>query len=792
MSVRAPSNGFSGKDLPPVERPGAPSSSNPRPSIGWMIGGSVALAAGLELFGRYLYKAHGVGYGVTGTLTLLATVVWGASAVHVIRRAHGAPHATRALFVGACLIVLSQATSMGEYFQLPGVAFLMQAARPVPPAIEEGSFIVGLALVFLAFYLSVLEADAANSRLQRERETLAGEVAERGRAEEALRQAYDKTEQRVEERTASLREANKRLSEEIEERRRFEQALRQREEEARTFLEQLRSLHEVSAELARVAEEGSFDDLCRHAIELGQANLDFERLGLWFQAAATNEVFGSFGIDESGCVRDERLVRRKMLGPETAMGKILAGKDPSGAHPDMPIYDLEENVIGRGWSAHAVLWDGAEVLGFIGTDTFLTGRPITDRQWEILTLYATMIANLCRIKRTEQALRASEERYRGLIEGLSEAVYRLTLPDGRYEYMGSAARDVFGHSAEQFMSKPRYIYDIIHPDSAAYVEDMWNRLIRGEMPSTYEYRIIDPEGNERWILQSNTLIRNEAGVAVAIEGICRNVTEEKQAHQLIEEQRARFLDSAKMSVLGEMASNVAHEINNPLAIVSGSAEQLQNLLQQDPMPAEHVPRLTDTIVRNVSRIQTIVKGLRTFARKGEDDPFQETPLKVIVDDTVVLCQDRFLSHRVALTVEEIPEGMTVECRPTQVMEVLFNLLSNALHAVEVSNEKWVAIAVRDEGMDVVLSVTDSGCGVPPEVAKTMFDRFVTSKEFGKGIGLGLSISKRIVLTHNGSLTLDTTCPNTRFVVRLPKRQPTLADGIKSSTEGNDPARPAGL
>ena len=96
MSVRAPSNGFSGKDLPPVERPGAPSFSDPRPSIGWMIGGSVALAAGLELFGRYLYKAHGVGYGVTGTLTLLATVVWGASAVHVIRRAHGAPHATRA------------------------------------------------------------------------------------------------------------------------------------------------------------------------------------------------------------------------------------------------------------------------------------------------------------------------------------------------------------------------------------------------------------------------------------------------------------------------------------------------------------------------------------------------------------------------------------------------------------------------------------------------------------------------------------------------------------------------
>ncbi len=703
-----------------------------------MIGGSVALAAGLELFGRYLYAAHGVGYGVTGMLTLLSAAVWGASAVHVIRRAHGAPHATRALFVGACLIVLSQATSMSKYFQLPAVVFLVLEAQPVLSVIEEGSFIIGLALVFLAFYLSVLEADAANSRLQREHETLACEVAERGRAEEALRQACDKTEQRVEERTASLRDANKRLREEIEERRRFEQALQ--ESEAR-----YRLLAEASQDVIFIVNR---DD------------------SVVYVNSFAGKQLGRRPEDIIGCKRSDLFPADVDQRQRQRLETVFATGETIRVENSVRYQDHE------GWQ-----------------DTHLI--PLTDEHGAVVAVMGVS-RDITGRKRAEEALRQSEERYRGLIEGLSEAVYRMTLPDGRYEYMGSAARDVFGHTAEQFVSNPRYIYDIIHPDSAAYLEDMWNRLIRGEMPSTYEYRIIDPEGNQRWILQSNTLIRNEAGVPVAIEGICRNVTAEKQAHRLIEEQRARFLDSAKMSVLGEMASNVAHEINNPLAIVSGSAEQLRNLLQRDPIPSEHVPRLTDSIVRNVSRIQTIVKGLRAFTRKGEDDPFQETPLKVIVDDTMVLCQDRFLSYRVALTVEEIPEEMTVECRPTQVMEVLCNLLSNALHAAEAGNEKWVAIAARDEGSGVALSVTDSGCGVPPEVAKTMFDRFVTSKEFGKGIGLGLSISKRIVLTHNGSLTLDTACPNTRFVVRLPKRQPTLADGIKSSTEGDDLERPAGL
>jgi PAS domain S-box-containing protein len=1134
-------------------------------SLGWIIGGTLAIAASLELFGRYLFWAYGVGYGVTGVLTLLAMAFWAASAVYVIRRAHGVPRVTWTLCIGACAIVFSQAVSMGRYFAPPGVTFLMQAAQPLLEVLEEGGFVAGLALVFAGFYLSILEADKANTRVRRERQALAGEVAERSRTEAALREseqrfrqlaegiretfwiidhatgqilyispayeeiwglrsrdlladpnssfeavhaddkgrimrvlethdyrmplelvyrivrpdgdarwirsrlfpvfdekgevcrsvgiaeditehketeaalrkAYADTEERVQERTASLSDVNRKLREEIAERQKFEQALQGSETRYRTLAEasqdvifivnrddtvqyansfagrqvsrmpediigrrradlfppeieqdQRKHLEHVftSGQPLRVEAPTQFQDRLgwqdTHLIPLKdsagnvtavlgvsrditdrkrteealrasqeryrslieqasdvvwridtQGRLTFvspvaerlvgykpeELLGKSFQITLDKEsaresqailrkrLAGEFGthsmrlevayrrkdgsvfpgevvtspifdpagnlIEVQGITRDiterkraqEALQRRmaieelvatistrfinassdeidaEIMGTVKALGKFLevdrtfvrlfsadrstfardyewfaeglqprslsalrlslgsfewsVGKLMQGENVvvprmiDLPPEASEDKAL---WVAMGIasivcvpLVIGDSVGGFFGLTSERTARVPEEEDIRLMRLVAGTVSNALLHQRFEDALRKSEERHRSLIEGLSEAVYRMSLPDGKYEYMGSAARLVFGYPAEHFMSRPRCIHEIVHPDSAAHLEEMWNGLLRGETPSAYEYKIIDPEGKERWILQSNRLIRNEAGLSVAVEGICRNNTQERVAHQLIEEQREKFLESAKMSVLGEMASNVAHEINNPLAIVSGSAEQLRNLLDRDPIPplkggrgdvvVEHVPRLTESIMRNVSRIQTIVNGLRTFAREGEHDPFQGTPVKSIVEDTVVLCQDWFASHHVALTIEEIPEDLTIECRATQIMEVLFNLLSNALHAVENSSEKWVNITARDDGAEAVLSVTDSGLGVPPEIVKRMFERFVTSKEFGRGIGLGLSISKRIVLTHNGTLSLDMACRNTRFVIRLPKRQPAQAE-----------------
>lgn len=112
-------------------------------------------------------------------------------------------------------------------------------------------------------------------------------------------------------------------------------------------------------------------------------------------------------------------------------------------------------------------------------------------------------------------------------------------------------------------------------------------------------------------------------------------------------------------------------------------------------------------------------------------------------------------------------GINIEVRPTQISQVLLNLLSNAIDAVEKSNEKWIELRGFTRDHSVFITVTDSGKGIPPVVASRLMEPFFTTKEVGKGTGLGLSISKRIIEEYRGQLYYDTSSPQTRFVIELP-------------------------
>jgi C4-dicarboxylate-specific signal transduction histidine kinase len=219
-----------------------------------------------------------------------------------------------------------------------------------------------------------------------------------------------------------------------------------------------------------------------------------------------------------------------------------------------------------------------------------------------------------------------------------------------------------------------------------------------------------------------------------------------------------------------MAASIAHEINNPLNIISGSAEQLQRVLESPQLGPEIAPRLAESMMRHVFRIKKIVDGLRNFTRDSSQDPFQDARLKAVIEDTIVLCQDRFRSHGIALSVADVPDDLVVECRPTQLMEVLVNLLNNALHAVEEGAVRNVAVTAEDLGESVEVRVTDSGPGVDPAIVDKLFEPLVTTKQPGKGTGLGLSISKRIVESHHGTISYARVDGQTQFKICLPKRQ----------------------
>jgi C4-dicarboxylate-specific signal transduction histidine kinase len=245
----------------------------------------------------------------------------------------------------------------------------------------------------------------------------------------------------------------------------------------------------------------------------------------------------------------------------------------------------------------------------------------------------------------------------------------------------------------------------------------------------------------------------------------------EDAHRELMQQQEQVISSnAKMSALGEMAGNIAHEINNPLAAIKSYAGQIEEVLGEEPFEKDLLLERAVKIEKTADRIAKIVRGLKVFSRDGSSDPFAKVHVFTMLDDTISFCGDRFRRYGVEMTMEQFDQGLTFEARETQISQVLLNLLNNAVDAIEKLEDKWIRVSVNADPTYLEIRITDSGPGIPPEVQKKMFQRYFTTKEVGKGTGMGLTISLGIVESHGGSLSIDGDCPNTCFLIRLPRSQ----------------------
>ena len=241
------------------------------------------------------------------------------------------------------------------------------------------------------------------------------------------------------------------------------------------------------------------------------------------------------------------------------------------------------------------------------------------------------------------------------------------------------------------------------------------------------------------------------------------------AKALIEAQTQKIAIAAKMSALGEMAGGMAHEINNPMGIIHARASDLMEVAaENDTVPASVVLATMEKIRNTASRVTKITTGLRKFARETRGDPATQTGVQEILEETLPFCMERLKQNSVELRMAPVDTSLRIDCRPTEISQVILNLLNNAVDAVQPLSEKWVELQVRNAGKDVEISVTDSGRGVPEKIRDKMGQPFFTTKQVGQGTGLGLSISKGIVEAHGGHLNLDAECEHTKFVVTLPK------------------------
>jgi signal transduction histidine kinase len=233
----------------------------------------------------------------------------------------------------------------------------------------------------------------------------------------------------------------------------------------------------------------------------------------------------------------------------------------------------------------------------------------------------------------------------------------------------------------------------------------------------------------------------------------------------LSENKQKMIQSEKMASLGEMAAGIAHEINNPLAIIIGKTER--SMRRTEKLSVEQSKIEFEELNSTAKIITKIVKSLLKFSRSAESDPREIVNINSILLESLNLCTERLKKRDIALHLGSTI-NVDIYCKPVQVSQVFINLINNAADAVQNEPDKWIRIESQMlEQNKVLISITDSGPGIPESIVSKIMQPFYTTKDVGKGTGLGLSISKGIVEEHGGLLYLDRSSKNTRFQIELP-------------------------
>jgi C4-dicarboxylate-specific signal transduction histidine kinase len=246
-----------------------------------------------------------------------------------------------------------------------------------------------------------------------------------------------------------------------------------------------------------------------------------------------------------------------------------------------------------------------------------------------------------------------------------------------------------------------------------------------------------------------------------------------------------LVHAARLAALGEIATGIAHEMNQPLAAIQMIVTSMLADLERGEMPLDRARQWLGTINEQIGRISWIIGHMRSFSRNEAHEPLASTALGDIVENTLGLLRAQLRSHGITIELDVDQPLPPVQADPRRLEQVLVNLLSNARDALDTvpsGAPRSVRISARaaPEGDHVVLEVADNGPGMPPDVRERIFEAFFTTTDVGKGTGLGLSIVRTIIDECDGQITVESQPgAGTTFRIELPRAD---VDGAQDNTE----------
>lgn len=400
----------------------------------------------------------------------------------------------------------------------------------------------------------------------------------------------------------------------------------------------------------------------------------------------------------------------------------------------------------------------------------------------------------------DEALRKSEEKYRLLAETAREFILAFD-PDGRITYVNRAWCEASGYDVAEMLVMT--IFDIMPQDEKPAFKGRLELIHSGgTAPDVFETGLTVKSG-ERIPVEATLASLMDAGKALRIFVTARDVTEKKRAESQARLQREQLFQADKMATLGALVSGVAHEINNPVTFIMLNAPILQQAWQAvlpilDEYHRDHgdfkvgrmdysrlrerIPLLLADISDGAERVKTIVGELKDFARQGPSEMVDQVEINPIIAKAMGLLGNLIKRSTHHFSAQYGPDIPRFKGNSQKIGQVVINLLVNACQSLP-DPERAIRLSTAIEARtgQVVIEVTDEGCGIPEEVLKRIRNPFFTTKRESGGTGLGLAIADRIVEDHGGSMHFTSTVnQGTTVRVCLPTAGPISTEQRESS------------
>jgi len=375
----------------------------------------------------------------------------------------------------------------------------------------------------------------------------------------------------------------------------------------------------------------------------------------------------------------------------------------------------------------------------------------------------------CTFSEVTELINARSE-IRFVLESLKIGVWKFN-PVTQELHWDRSMYEVFDLNENDFSAHFQAWESALTPESRSKAVDEVEQALAGKIELNTDFEIQTKSKGRRYISARATVIRDPDQKPLMMFGLNWDVTEKVRMKQDLEIERTKSLRNAKLASLGEMSAGIAHEINNPLAIISGSASLILKMAA-DP---EKLAAKVESIKKACDRIARIVSGLRKFSRSDEKPDLRTHELANIIKEALVLTDIKSKRHETPVWLD-CSTRASIVCDEIEIEQVLVNLINNGIDAVKNLPEKWVRVTIFEDPTQVILQISDSGSGIPEKIRHRLFDPFFTTKGVGEGTGLGLSIAKGILDEHHATISVLAEAPHTCFEIRFP-----LAGRTKNAT-----------